>query len=251
MEILVQILLEILVQILINILSFSWLLACARTGCKEDEEKYLTVNGEQNVVKVVEPTDKIDEVINQQKQSKIDINQSKHSLENDNQSNVLTHKGENDQLLLNKEKNTDFEQEVSSKSNQKESVTKTTTEKAAVNVDDFQEFSTMGDTEAMMLQVNTQEGAEGAINNIAQNCDKDKDITRTNVESHEVNKESVEMDMDTGTPTISIRNRQSLGRKQVLDRPSASQKENVSTSGRSTPVQSRVKVSLEYRTCLL
>ena len=242
LEIFVQILLEIFVQILINIHSFSWLLACARTGCKEDEDKYLTVNGEQNMVKVVEATDKKDKVINQQKQSKIDINESKHSIQNDIQSNVLTRKeGENDQSLLNKEKNTDFEQEISSKRNRKESVSKTTTEKAAVNVDDFQEFSTMGDTEAMMLQVNTQ---EGAANNIAQNCDKDKDITRTNVESHEVHKDIVEMDIDTGTPTISIRNRQSLGRKQVLDRPSASQKENVSTSGRSTPVQSRVKVIL-------
>ena len=210
---------------------------------------------------MVIPPDKVDDVINQHNQSEIKSDQSKHSLQTNNHSNsVIVKESEIDQLPERKrdttnisktetedskhdQRGSDSSKNVASKSDQKGSDSKISSENKseAINVDEFQEFSTMGDTEAMMLQVNTQ---DGATENIAQNCDKEMHADKTvTSESHGANIETAEM--DTGTPAVSIRNRQPVGRKQVVDKPSGSQKENVSTSGRSTPVQNRVKVSTE------
>ena len=248
-------------------IGFSWLLACAETGNKEDETKYLTDDSAENENRMVEPPDKVNNAVNQQNQSSSRTDQSEPPLQNQenqqNQSSARTDQSEPplqnqetgpvtskenearrlsdriNNVKISAEAEIEKESEVgNSKQNGRNS--NKGADSSNTGRDGFEEFSTMGDTEAMMLEVNTQDGAAASTGN---NCDKNTHADKT-VTSDSRSADVETIDMDTGTPTVSIKSRQSLSRKPVLDRPSgASQKENLATSGRSTPVQSRVKVS--------
>ena len=256
------------------LLFYSWILACARTGNREKEDKYLTVNGDQNESRLVENSERTVEAINQKNQSNIQTVQSKHSLQNEDQSNTVAQR-ENENNRTN----------VSNKSDQNERTMKTN---STGTTDGYQEFSTMGDTEALMCEITAGGNPKGNSTAISDNYDKGRDAvslttatmdnnefsemgdtaammqelsnvehgendtlksakdtsnnkTVTNIDKANANVQQVEA-MDTGSPTVSFKQRQSLGRKQVLEKQSASQKENVSSSGRSTPVQNRVRV---------
>ena len=239
------------------------------------------MNGDQNESRLVESSHRTVEAINQKNQSNIQTNQSKHSLQNEDQSRTAAQR-ENEKINTN----------VSSKSDRNNGTVRAN--RTATTEGDYQEFSTMGDTEALMCEMSTTSNAKGGDtansdmhnkgsdtvhksrsetittandefsemggteamiqelstvergrNNRTRNSDKDASISKsaTSVDRASANVREVE-EMDTGTPTVTMKPRQSLGRKQVLEKQSASQKENVSGSGRSTPVQNRVRVGL-------
>ena len=234
------------------------------------------MNGDQNESRLVEHSDMTVETKNQKDQSNIQTVQSKHSLQNEDQSNTVAQR-ENENNRTN----------VSNKSDQNDRTMKTN---STATTDGYQEFSTMGDTEALMCEITTGGNPKGNSTAISDTHDKGRDAvsltttttdnnefsemgdtaammqelsnvehgendtninqsakdtsnskTVTNIDKVSANVQQVEA-MDTGSPTVTFKQRQSLGRKQVLEKQSASQKENVSSSGRSTPVQNRVRV---------
>lgn len=249
-------------------------MACAKTGCKENENHYLTVNGDKSETRMVVPSDETDEAENQQNHSKTKSNQSDHSVENENQSNAALVK--ESEKVQSKDVS---DISIKNKSNQNERTNKNST---AAAVNEFQEFSTMGETEALMLQMSSvdqnkqgssahtetvapandfQEFSEMGdteaviqeLNNAEHAEDKDvrlgeNDVNKTVTDTTSCGDEKQVTDTASGTCTDIVRSRQSLGKKQVPDKQSASQKENVSSSGRSTPAQSRIKVSMTYLT---
>ena len=241
------------------------------------------MNGDQNesTCRLVEPSDRTVEAINQRNQSNIQTIQSKHSLPNEDQSRTAAQRES--------EKNST---NVSSKSDQNKGTVRAN--RTATTEGDYQEFSTMGDTEALLCEMSTVSNAKGGDtansdmhnkgsdtvrtsrsetmtkandefsgmgdtevmihelssvehgrNNITRKSDKETSNSKSgiNFDRASANVQQIE-EMDTGTPTVTIKPRQSLGRKQVLEKQSASHKENVSGSGRSTPVQNRVRVGL-------
>ena len=241
------------------------------------------MNGDQNesTCRLVEPSDRTVEAINQRNQSSIQTIQSKHFLPNEDQSRTAAQRES--------EKNST---NVSSKSDQNKGAVRAN--RTATSEGDYQEFSTMGDTDALMCEMSTVSNTKGGDtansdmrnkgsdtlrtsrsetmtkandefsemgdtevmihelssvehgrNNITRKSDKETSNSKsgTNFDRASANVQQIE-EMDTGTPTVTIKPRQSLGRKQVLEKQSASQKENVSGSGRSTPVQNRVRVGL-------
>ena len=235
------------------------------------------MNGKQNESRLVESSDRTVEAVNQKNQSNIQTNQSKHSLPNEDQSGTAAQReseknrtnvsGKNDQNNGTIRANTegDYQEfstmgdtealmcEMSTVSNAKGSDTANSgrhnkgsdtvlmsRSETVTTAND--EFSEMGDTEAMIQELST---VERGRNNRTRNSDKDASISKsaTSIDRASANVREVE-EMDTGTPTVTMKPRQSLGRKQVLEKQSASQKENVSGSGRSTPVQNRVRVGL-------
>ena len=245
------------------------------------------MNGDQSESRLPEPSDGTLESANQENQSNnSQTNQSKRSLESEDQSNTAAQR-ESGKVLTEQNKDSN-NTTISSKSDKNNRTAKTNS--TATTKGDYQEFSTMGETEALMLAMSTMDNEKGndtadsekhekgsdtvhasksetittandefsemgdteAVmqelstvehdkNSSTRNSDKNvSNKTVTNIDTTAANVEVEEM--DTGTPSVTVKPRQSGGRKQILEKQSASQKENVSSSGRSTPIQNRVRV---------